>query len=80
VGDCWRWMWFGGEGEEGDGWWVVLGLFVGVLRLGSGGVGVGLVKGGGGGGGIGRKKGGVVGVGVGVLLASWARKRWEVGR
>jgi len=51
VGDCWRWMWFGGEGEEGDGWWVVLGLFVGVLRLGSGGVGVGLVKGGGGGGG-----------------------------
>ena len=48
MGDCWRWMWFGGEGEEGDGWWVVLGLFVGVLRLGSGGVGVGLVERGGG--------------------------------
>lgn len=32
------------------------------------------------GGGRGRYIGVVVGVGVGVELASWARKRWEVGR
>ncbi len=47
-----------------------LGLFVGVLRLGSwGGVGEGGGK---------RQIGVVVGVGVGLELASWARKRWEV--
>jgi len=40
----------------------------------------GVGEGGGGGGGRGRYKGVVVGVGVGVELASWARKRWEVGR
>ena len=69
-------VWGGGKKEMGGGWcWV---SFWGVLRLGSGGVGVGLVERGGGkrqihrgGGGCGR------GCGCG---ASWARKRWEVGR
>ncbi len=27
-------MWFGGEGGEGDGWWVVLGLFLGIFEAG----------------------------------------------